>query len=65
MTPKARHGNIRLKGGVRYMTKDDISRFTFRLPKSLLERLKQEAHTKALSVNSLIILILQEWVEEQ
>lgn len=46
------------------MTKGEISRFTFRLPKSLLDRLKQDAYTKGCSVNSLILQILWEWLKE-
>ena len=47
------------------MTKGDFSRFTFRLPKTLLDKLKDEAYTKGCSVNSLILQILWEWLKKQ
>lgn len=46
------------------MTKDLISRFTFRLPKALLERIKIEANNQGVSTNSLILQILWEWVKK-
>lgn len=47
------------------MNKDDVSRFTFRLPKMLFDKLKEEAYTKGCSVNSLILQIIWEWFEQQ
>ena len=47
------------------MYKNELSRFTFRLPKKLLDELKEEAYSKGCSVNSLILQILWKWFEQQ
>ena len=48
------------------MTIDDKrERFTFRIPKDLLARLKNEAVEKGVSVNALILQILWEWSDRQ
>lgn len=48
------------------MTKlDERARFTFRLPKQLLDKLKKSADTQGLSLNALILQILWEWVNEK
>ena len=54
-----------MKGGVKKMYKSELSRFTFRLPKNLLDKLKEEAYSKGCSVNSLILQILWKWFEQQ
>ncbi len=54
-----------MKGGVKKMYKNELSRFTFRLPKKLLDELKEEAYSKGCSVNSLILQILWKWFEQQ
>ena len=64
MTPHARRDNIHMKGGVKYMTKYERVRFTFRLPDSLMSKLKDEAKSKNVSVNALILKILWEWLEK-
>ena len=64
MTPHARRGNMHMKGGVKYMTKDERTRFTFRLPDSLMSRLKDEAQSKGVSINALILNILWAWLEK-
>lgn len=63
LTPNVRRDIIYMKGGVKYMTKK-TARFTFRLPKPLLEKLKKEAETKGVSLNSLILEILWQWIKE-
>ena len=46
---------------VKYMTKDERVRFTFRLPKELFDNLKNEAKKQGTSVNALILQILWDW----
>lgn len=46
------------------MTKYERVRFTFRLPDSLMSKLKDEAKSKNVSVNALILKILWEWLEK-
>ena len=43
------------------MTKDVRKRFTFRMPNELHERLKAKAKKKGMSINSLILMILDDW----
>lgn len=45
------------------MTKDSKVRFTFRLKKSLLDKIKQVAKSMNVSTNSLIIEILWQYLE--
>lgn len=47
------------------MTNDTRERFTFRIPKKLLEMLKSESEKKGVSINALILQILWEWVERK
>lgn len=47
------------------MTNDARERFTFRIPKKLLETLKFESEKKGVSINALILQILWEWVERK
>lgn len=43
---------------------DTRERFTLRLPKTLFDQLKEEAHSQGHSLNALILHILWEWVED-
>lgn len=45
------------------MTKD-IVRFTFRLPKTLLETYKKKAKKLGISTNALMLQILWEWINK-
>lgn len=47
------------------MTIDARERFTFRIPAKLMNRLRQEAEEKGVSINALILQILWDWVEQQ
>ena len=47
------------------MTKYERIRFTFRIPKELLNEIKIEAKKTNHSINSLILKILWEWIEEK
>ena len=51
-------------GDVKYMTKDERERFTFRIPSKLIDLLRKEAVEKGVSLNALILQILWEWVEK-
>ncbi len=42
----------------------DVSRFTFRLPKALFDKLKCEAQQQGVSVNALILQILWDWAKK-
>lgn len=46
------------------MSMDLRKRFTFRMPNSLHERLKNRAERMGVSVNSLILQILDDWVQK-
>lgn len=46
------------------MTKD-LQRFTFRLPKALLDNVKEEAKIIGISANALILQILWEWANNE
>lgn len=46
------------------MTKDDMTRFTFRMPEAMYSKLKEEAKRLGVSVNSLILQILWDWAKE-
>ena len=54
-----------MKGGVKYMTNNDIKRFTFRIPQDLHIALKKEAERMNVSLNALILQILRDWLEKQ
>lgn len=43
---------------------DDRTRFTFRMPTELFEKLKSDADRLGVSTNALILQILWEWVRE-
>lgn len=45
------------------MTNGDTVRFTFRLPKELMQQLKDTAYSKGCSVNAFILQILWDWVD--
>ena len=45
------------------MTRDDRARFTFRLPVALYETLRVEAKTRGVSINSIILQILWDFVK--
>lgn len=45
--------------------RDERVRFTFRLPDELMNRLKQVAQERELSVNSLMLQILWSWCEKE
>lgn len=45
------------------MTTDVRERFTFRIPKRLMQMLRNEAKEKGVSVNALILQILWQWIE--
>lgn len=47
------------------MTKDARKRFTFRIPEDLLKKVKKESQKKGVSLNALILRILEEWLDEQ
>lgn len=48
------------------MTKaDNRRRFTFRIPKDLLEKVKMESQKKGVSLNAFILRILDEWIDER
>ena len=64
MTPKVRHDNIKQKGGVIYMT-NDTARFTLRLPSELKERLTERSEKMGISLNSLVIQLLWQWLDER
>ena len=53
------------KVGVKEMTKDVRKRFTFRIPCEMHERLKKKAEKKGVSINSLILMILEDWDREK
>ena len=44
------------------MTKD-VVRFTFRLPKALLEKYRNEAKGLGISTNALMLQALREWIK--
>nr|DAJ90250.1 MAG TPA: repressor [Bacteriophage sp.] len=46
------------------MTKD-VERFTFRIPKKLLDIIRNNASEKGVSVNALILQILWDWTENE
>ena len=46
------------------MSKDLRKRFTFRMPSILHNRLKDRAEKMGVSVNSLILQILDDWVQK-
>lgn len=46
------------------MTKDDMVRFTFRMPASMFNKLKTEASRMGVSVNSLILQTLWDWAKK-
>ena len=47
--------------GVKKMTKDVRKRFTFRIPHDMYEQLKHKAKKRGVSINSLILMILDDW----
>lgn len=47
------------------MSKDMRKRFTFRMPSGLHERLSVKARQMGISVNSLILQILDNWSKEE
>lgn len=52
------------KGGVKRVSKeDDRTRFTFRMPGELLQKLKEQANRLGVSVNALILQVLWEWIQ--
>ena len=53
-----------MKGGVNGVSKDLRKRFTFRMPAILHNRLKDRAERMGVSVNSLILQILDDWVQK-
>ena len=53
-----------MKGGVNKVSKDLRKRFTFRMPSILHNRLKDRAEKMGVSVNSLILQILDDWVQK-
>lgn len=46
------------------MINDARKRFTFRLPDSLFEKLKNKADKQGLSLNAMILQILWDWMED-
>jgi len=46
------------------MTKDTRARYTFRLPNTLLEKIKHQAYITGVSSNALILQILWDWIEQ-
>ena len=46
------------------MTKDIRKRFTFRIPEDLLRKVKEESQKKGVSLNALILRILEECLDE-
>lgn len=47
------------------MSKEDTrTRFTFRIPDPLLQKLKQESNEFGVSINALILQILWSWIKE-
>lgn len=51
-------------GDVNNMINDARKRFTFRLPDSLFEKLKNKADKQGLSLNAMILQILWDWMED-
>lgn len=53
---------MNMKCGVNSMTKE-ISRFTLRINKNLKEQLEKTGYRMGISLNSLVVQILWDWVE--
>ena len=64
LTPKIRHVNINRKGGVNNMT-NEACRFTLRISKGLKEQLEKRSREVGISLNSMVVIILNNWVQEQ
>lgn len=52
------------RSGVK-LVKDERARFTFRMPKQLIELIKEKAHQQGVSLNALILQILWDWAKKQ
>lgn len=44
---------------------DTRKRFTLRIPKELLDFVREEAKQKDICINAMILSILQDWIENQ
>ena len=53
-----------MKGGVNEMTNDAV-RFTLRITKAIKQQLNNRSQQMGISVNSLVIQILWDWVAQQ
>lgn len=53
-----------MKGGVNSMTRE-VSRFTLRINKNLKEQLEKTGNKMGISLNSLVVQILWDWVESR
>lgn len=47
------------------MVKDERARFTFRMPRQLIELIKDRACQQGVSLNALILQILWDWAKKQ
>lgn len=61
LTPKIRHVNMSKKGGVNNMT-NEVCRFTLRISKELKEQLEKRSREVGISLNSMVVIILNNWV---
>ncbi len=47
------------------MTNNEKHRLTLRLPKQLNESLRRESYKQGISLNTLILIVLKNWIKKQ